>query len=513
MESVSFMNISPFSPDYRRSGVLLHLTSLPSPYGIGDVGVNARRWIDLLRQSGQSWWQFLPLGPAGYGNCPYQQASTFARNSLLISPEQLIAESLLNASECRHPHFPKVGVDFDAVILFKESLIERAWGQFHLRASAELKIEFEQFCHLQSDWLDDFALFECLKRKFLTSQFQTWPWELVSRTPAALTQARNESGAQFDIIRFGQFLVFRQLAQLKAYAASQNLSLIGDLPFFVAPDSCDVWAHPEFYLLDERHHPVFFSGVPPDYFAPEGQFWGHPVFRWETLHRSNYDWWLRRIRNLLAHVDVIRLDHFRAFVAAWHIPAGAKSAVEGTWQPGPGAELFQVLQAELGQLPFLAEDLGLITPDVIQLLNEFELSGMRVLQFAFDGHADNPFLPANFQHNTVAYTGTHDNSTTRGWFESLPEETRHSVSKLLLENDIGSEDIATAMLQLLWSSRAAVTIAPLQDLLSLGPEDRMNVPGRPENNWGWRCSEEIFSNSRFDALFDLTVRTNRNSTE
>lgn len=509
MESVGLMNISPFRPDYRASGILLHLTSLPSPYGIGDAGVHARRWIDLLRQSGQSWWQLLPLGPSGYGNCPYQQGSTFGRNPLFISPEALIEDGLLKASECRHPIFAQRAVDFDSVTLFKQSLLERAWGQFHLRGDANLKSDFDQFCHDQSGWLDDYALFECLKRKYQTGQFQSWPWELVIRDPAALVRARNELAEQYEIVRFGQFLAFRQLSELKDYAAAQGLTLVGDLPFFVAPDSCDVWAHPEFFLLDERHLPVFVSGVPPDYFSPSGQFWGHPVYNWAALRSAKFSWWLDRIRALLQHVDVIRLDHFRAFSAAWHIPADAESAIEGTWQPAPGAELLQAFQQEFGELPFLAEDLGLITPDVIQLLNQFQLSGMRVLQFAFDGNPQNPFLPVNFHHNTVAYTGTHDNDTSRGWYKSLLPATRRTVSKLLKNNGISTRDFAFGMMQLIWSSRAAVTIAPLQDLLNLGSHDRMNVPGRSEDNWGWRCTEEIFSDSKFEALYEMTVQTNR----
>jgi 4-alpha-glucanotransferase len=503
------INIAPFSPDDRSSGLLLHLTSLPSPYGIGDAGVNARRWIDLLRQSGQRWWQFLPLGPPGYGSCPYQQVSTFARNPLLISPEELIADGLLKSHECRHAVFSQKSVDFDAVSAFKESLIERTAAEFSARASPELKAEYQQFCCDQSEWLEDYALFEYLKRKYQTGQFQKWPHALIERDRAAIVEARNEGEKRLEVVRLGQFLVFRQLAQLKAYAASQGLILLGDLPFFVAPDSCDAWAHPEFFLYEEHYLPRFVSGVPPDYFSPDGQFWGHPVFNWDALRQSGYRWWLDRISNLLDHVDVIRLDHFRAFAAAWHIPRDAKTAREGEWRPGPGADLLQAMRTEFDRLPFLAEDLGLITPDVIDLRNQFELPGMDVLQFAFDGDPMNPFLPANVKHNSVAYTGTHDNDTSRGWYQSLPPASRRLVSKLLKQNQLGTKDIAFAMMQLIWSSKAAVAIAPLQDLLGLKSEDRMNVPGQSENNWGWRCTENIFSSPRFEGLFNLTTQTKR----
>jgi 4-alpha-glucanotransferase len=289
----------------------------------------------------------------------------------------------------------------------------------------------------------------------------------------------------------------------------RGLKLIGDLPFFVSADSCDVWAHPELFLLEENLHPKFVAGVPPDYFSAQGQLWGNPLYNWESLRQSGYRWWIARLRSLLSYVDVIRLDHFRAFAAAWHVPAGALTAQSGTWLPGPGAEFFEAVQRELGGLPFIAEDLGMITPDVYVLRDQFQLPGMRILQFAFDGPSDNPYLPENFTNNTVVYTGTHDNPPTRGWFEDLPQDQQQKVWNYLRQRGARSSEGAHAMIELGWSSVAGLAMAPLQDLLNLGQEARMNVPGLPAGNWRWRCTEEMLSDPAFEWLGDLTNRTNR----
>ena len=303
--------------------------------------------------------------------------------------------------------------------------------------------------------------------------------------------------------------MFRQGERLKAYAHSKGLSLIGDLPFFVSPDSSDVWAHPELFLLDEQRRPRVVAGVPPDYFSAQGQLWGNPIYNWDALRQSGYRWCISRLRALLAHVDVIRLDHFRAFAAAWHVPAGAKTAQSGKWVPGPGADFFHAVQRELGTLPFIAEDLGLITPDVYALRDQFQLPGMRVLQFAFDGKSDNPYLPHNYNRNTVVYTGTHDNPTTRGWFEELPDDQRQNVWNYLKLPAGESGDVSQALMNLAWSSVAALSMAPLQDLLNLGREARMNIPGRAEGNWSWRCTEDMLSDRRFEWLRDLTKNSER----
>jgi 4-alpha-glucanotransferase len=500
-----------FPQEYRGAGLLLHVTSLPSPYGIGDVGPAAFAWIDRLCESGQSWWQALPLGPTGYANSPYQALSSFAGNWLLISPEALIQDGLLGASDCGGRSFPAEFVDYDAVTTFKRSVVEATWHNFSRGLRPDLRPVYEQFCNTQAHWLDDYALFRTLKTKYNGAYYLDWPSELVRRAPGAMAQARLELDPEIQKVCFAQFLLFRQAARLKDYARAKGLRLIGDLPFFVSPDSSDVWANPELFQLDEQHRPRFVAGVPPDYFSAQGQLWGNPVYDWEALRRSGYRWCLDRLRALLEHVDVIRLDHFRAFAAAWHIPAGAPTAQSGNWVSGPGADFFEAVEREFGGLPFIAEDLGMITPDVYSLRDRFQLPGTRVLQFGFDGDSRNPHLPRNYVHNAVAYTGTHDNNTTRGWFEALPENQKQVVWNYLGRSSGEGGEVAATLMRLAWSSPAALAIAPLQDLLNLGAEARMNVPGRAEGNWLWRCSESMLSGPAFDWLRELTKVSSRSN--
>lgn len=461
--------------------------------------------------SGQSCWQSLPLGPTGYGNSPYQPLSSFAGNALVISPDWLIEDELLEPNDTAHALFSAGSVDYEAVVPFKHALLEKAWDHFKAGARADLRPAYEQFCQDQSQWLNDYALFRALKAKFRDAPYLDWPNDLVERKPAALEQARLELSDHIGLARFAQFLVFRQADRLKSYAHANGLRLIGDLPFFVSADSSDVWAHPELFLLDERRRPRFVAGVPPDYFSALGQLWGNPLYNWEVFRQFGYRWWIDRLRSLLSHVDLIRLDHFRGFTAAWHVPAGAPDARSGEWLPGPGADLFRAAERELGTLPFIAEDLGLITPEVRALRDQFQLPGMRILQFAFDGGADNPYLPANYAANTVVYTGTHDNPTTRGWFEELSDEQRQRVSNYVRSRGSRSSDAAHTLIELAWSSIAALAITPLQDLLNLGKEARMNVPGRPDGNWRWRCTEDTLSDSAFEWLSELTKSTTRSA--
>ena len=499
----------PFPSGYRASGLLLHVTSLPSPYGVGDLGPSAFSWVDRLHDAGQAWWQALPVGPTGYGNSPYQSISSFAGNALLISPECLISEGLLQASDCES-HFPSDFVDYSRVTPFKDQLIEKAWTNFRAGKREDLCADFEEFCADQASWLEDYALFRALKLKFQDAYYLKWPAELVQRRPKALASARRELASQLDQVRFAQFLLRRQADRLKDYAHSKGVALIGDLPFFVSPDSSDVWANPEFFLLDEDRHPRFVAGVPPDYFSAEGQLWGNPVYNWDALRATGYQWCIDRLRALLAHVDLIRLDHFRGFAAAWHVPAGAPTAQTGQWWPGPGASFFQAVQAELGRLPFIAEDLGVMTPDVQALRDQFRVPGTRVLQFAFDGHPDNPFLPNNFIHNTVVYTGTHDNATTREWYEELPGDQRQNLwSYLQLAPEESAQAAAPELIRLAWSSSAALAMAPLQDLLNLGGEARMNLPGHADGNWRWRFAEEELPVAAFQWLHELTDSSKR----
>jgi len=500
--------VPPFPPEYRASGLLLHVTSLPSPYGIGDLGSSAFSWVDRLHDAGQGWWQSLPLGPTGYGNSPYQSLSSFAGNALLISPGALISDGLLQPSDCES-HFPADAVDYPSVIPFKQQLLEKAWANFRTGERKDLRPAYDEFCAQQTHWLEDYSLFRALKAKYHGTYYLEWPTELVRRRPDALDTARRELAGQIDQVRFAQFLLLRQADQLKAHAHSKDVGLIGDLPFFVSPDSSDVWANPELFLLDEQQRPRFVAGVPPDYFSAQGQLWGNPVYNWDALRSTGYQWCIDRLHALLAHVDVIRLDHFRGFAAAWLVPAGAPTAQSGQWAAGPGAGFFQAVQKELGRLPFIAEDLGLITPDVQALRDQFQVPGTRVLQFAFDGHADNPYLPHNFVANTVVYTGTHDNATTRQWYEELPEYQRQNLWSYLKRAPGESTEAASALIRLAWASPAALSMAPLQDLLNLGREARMNVPGRADGNWGWRCPEGMLSSSAFQWLRELTESSGR----
>jgi 4-alpha-glucanotransferase len=506
----ALMVAPPFPPEYRASGLLLHVTSLPSPYGVGDLGSSAFSWIDRLHDAGQAWWQALPLGPTGYGNSPYQPMSSFAGNALLISPGSLISDGLIQARDAQS-HFSGDTVDYDSVIPFKQRLLETAWTHFKAGepGNQDLRHAYDEFCARQAHWLEDYALFRALKEKYRRAYYLEWPAELVQRSPSALAEARRELASQIDQVRFAQFLVFRQADQLKEHAHAKGVSLIGDLPFFVSPDSSDVWANPELFLLDEQHRPRFVAGVPPDYFSAQGQLWGNPVYNWDAVRSTGYRWCIDRLSALLAHVDVIRLDHFRGFAAAWHVPAGAPTAQSGQWVAGPGGSFFQAVQTELGHVPFIAEDLGVITADVQALRDQFGLPGMRILQFAFDGHADNPYLPHNFVHNTVAYTGTHDNATTRQWYEGLPDYQRQNFWSYLKRAPGTSADAAPELIRLAWSSRAALAIAPLQDLLNLGSEARMNVPGRADGNWGWRVREDMLSSQAFQWLHDLTEGSER----
>jgi 4-alpha-glucanotransferase len=502
-------HVAPFPEGYRASGLLLHITSLPSPYGIGDLGPGAVKWIDKLAEAGQSWWQPLPLGPTGYGDSPYQLLSSFAGNGLLISPDWLIEEGLLDESECAPPCLPTAAVDYAAVIAFKRRLLEQAWVNFQLVRQRDLRAAFEQFCHDQAHWLEDYALFRALKEKQNGAWYVDWPADLVRREPAALNRARRELTSEIQQVYFAQFLLFRQGQRLMRYGRARGVRLIGDLPFFVSPDSSDVWANPELFLLDEHRRPAFVAGVPPDYFSSQGQLWGNPVYNWEVLRQSGYRWCIDRLRAVLAFVDVIRLDHFRGFSAAWQVPAGSTSAKSGKWVPGPGAKFFDAVKKELGGLPFIAEDLGIITPDVSELRDKFQIPSTRVLQFAFDGHDDSPHLPEHFGHNTVVYTGTHDNPTTREWYEALPVAERKNLCRYLKSPQLQSSDAAWELLRIAWSSNAALAIAPLQDFLNLGAEARMNVPGRADGNWRWRCTTEMLSAAGFSSLRDLTKSTTR----
>jgi 4-alpha-glucanotransferase len=511
LDSADQVSLSPFPPGYRGSGILMHVTSLPSPHGIGDVGPVAVAWVDRLHKAHQSWWQVLPLNPTGYGDSPYYCLSSFAGNELLVSPDWLLEEGLLSLGDCQHPPFPDTSVDYVAVTAYKHRLLDRAWTNFTAGSPPELRLAYEQFCHRHAPWLEDYALFRALRTRYGGAHLVDWPGELVRREATALAQVRGELARPIDRFRFAQFLLFRQCERLREYAHARGVYLIGDLPFFVSPDSSDVWTHPELFLLDNECRPRFVAGVPPDYFSSHGQLWGNPVYDWDELRRTGYRWCIDRFRALLAQVDLIRLDHFRGFAAAWHVPAGAATAENGEWVPGPGAEFFKAVYRELGVLPFIAEDLGVITPDVCELLDQFQLPGTRVLQFAFDSESDNPHLPHNYTPNTVVYTGTHDNTTTRAWFRALPRNQRLKVREYLKGHGSKSIDVVRESIRSLWSSAAALAVVPLQDVLNLGSEARMNLPGTAEGNWRWRSTEEMLSLQPFRWFRRLTETSNRGS--
>lgn len=488
-------------PSARSAGILLHPTSLPGPYGIGDLGSAAYGWVEALVRAGQKWWQILPLGPTGYGDSPYQCFSAFAGNPNLISPDALVQEGLLHRDDLAGRNFPAERVDYGAVIDFKDRLLNRAWTNFQGGAAPHLRQSFEGFCQREAGWLEDFSLFMALKEAHGGKSWLEWDRTLVLREPEALDQARRALAGPAAAQRFRQFLFFRQWRDLKQFANDKGIRLIGDIPIFVAVDSADVWANPHLFQLDEQRRPRVVAGVPPDYFSATGQLWGNPLYDWQALKQAGYAWWIARCRSTLEQVDLIRLDHFRGFEAYWEIPAGQVTAEVGRWRKGPGEGLFVALRSALGGLPIIAEDLGLITPEVEALRDGLGLPGMRILQFAFGGATENRFLPHNYEHNTVVYTGTHDNDTTRGWYNTITESERHFIRRYLARD---GSDIAWDLIRLAWASVADYAIVPLQDVLDLGPEARMNFPGKPAGNWTWRIPPDRLTADVLDRLRDLT---------
>jgi 4-alpha-glucanotransferase len=484
----------------------LHPTSLPSSFGVGDFGPVAYRWVDALHAARQSRWQVLPLGPTGYGDSPYQCFSAFAGNPLLISPEVLVQDGLLRNSDLPAADYPPERVQYERVAADKERLLRQAWLRFQGGTAARLREACEEFCARKAAWLDDFALFMSLKRAHGNRSWYTWPEELIQRELSALARARCELADDVEFEQFRQFLFDRQWAALKRYAHEQGVRLIGDLPIFVAGDSADVWTHPELFQLDVRRRPRGAAGVPPDYFSATGQFWGNPLYDWEALQRTGYTWWIDRLRETLELVDLVRLDHFRGFESYWEVPAGMPTAAVGRWVKGPGAEFLAAMRAALGGLPLIAEDLGVITPEVEALRDTFGLPGMRILQFAFGGAAEERFLPHFYVSNTVVYTGTHDNDTTHGWYATVNDRESAFLQRYLPG---AGQDVAWALIRLAWSSVAGLAVAPLQDVLNLGSAARMNIPGTASGNWGWRFTEEQLTPAILERLAELTETYDR----
>ena len=490
----------------RSSGVLLHPTSLPGPFGIGDLGPQAHRWIQFLASAKQSWWQMLPLGPTGAGNSPYQSYSAFAGNIALLSPEWLVRDGLIPETALKTVPFPLERVNYDTVLPFKAKLLRQAWDQFRGgKCATALKPEFETYCENEKSWLDDYATFMALRAALGDSTLTDWPSDLRKRVPSALASIEKLIATEVMMHRFGQFLFDRQWTELKAFAHEHKVGLIGDAPIFVSGDSADVWANPDQFLLDANGQPTVVAGVPPDYFSPTGQHWGNPLYDWARMAQTGFAWWVARVKRMLTQTDLVRFDHFRGFAAAWHIPAGEKVATNGTWVPGPGRELFDKLAQAIGPLPLIAEDLGLITADVHALREGIGLPGMRVLHFALAG-PESPHWPHNFDRNTAVYTGTHDNDTTNGWYAKLNDHDRWTLGEYLGRP---AHSPAWEFIRFAWESVAVLAVAPLQDLLELGTEARMNVPGVAEGNWGWRCRPDQFSQHLAERLASLTIMFNR----
>ena len=471
----------------RACGILMHPTSLPGRFGIGELGAEAYQFVDFLVSAGQSLWQVLPLGPTGYGDSPYQCFSVFAGNPLLVSLERLVEEGALRAGALeRAPAFPAQQVDYGAVISFKLDMLRRAAATFIAQASHEQRHAFAEFCQQNAGWLDDYALFMALKDAHGGAPWVEWEPALARREPAALARRREDLAGAILTHQFMQFEFFRQWTALRSYANGRGVRIIGDAPIFVAHDSADAWAHPELFFLDAAGRPTVVAGVPPDYFSPTGQLWGNPLYRWQEMAGTGYAWWVERLRALLRIVDLVRLDHFRGFEAYWEVPAGETTAVNGRWVPGPAASLFEALRAALGELPIVAEDLGVITPAVEALRAQFGFPGMKVLQFAFGSDAKNEHLPHRWTRDMVAYTSTHDNDTAAGWYARVADTPEGAYARRYLPSD--GRDIAWDMIRVAMASIATFAIYPAQDVLSLGNWARMNYPGRPAGNWSWRCA-------------------------
>ena len=491
--------IHPLLRGGRVSGVLLHPTSLPGD-GIGDVGAAAHRFVEWLAAAGQACWQILPLVDADEGGSPYNGLSAVAGNPLLIDLRELVSEGLLLPAELAGVRFPEGGVDFHAVTLWKSRLLEAAHARFDSAPAHRLRPQLEEYARRNARWLDDYALFRSLRQRY-GGPWTKWAPELRRRDPDALGKAARELAGEMGRCIFQQFLFDRLWAAVRTHAHENGIAIIGDIPIFVSHDSADVWANQDLFDLRPDGSPRVVSGVPPDYFSKTGQRWGNPLFRWDVMEERGYLWWVERFRRTLEWVDVVRVDHFRGFQAYWEIPAEEETAVNGSWEEGPGAGFFRNVQARLGELPLIAEDLGLITPEVDELRAELGYPGMRVVQFAFDENPLNPHLPENYPENTVAYTGTHDNDTITGWWETASPEERSAAGSRFPAPQVAPNE---AFLQLVLRSRARIAIAPLQDVLGLGSEARMNTPGTNEGNWIWRLREGQLREEHAERLRELS---------
>ncbi len=498
----------------RESGILLHPTSLPGPYGIGEIGPEARKFVDILERMGQRLWQFLPHGPTSYADSPYQSLSTFAGNHLLISFEDLVRDGLLSEEKLKaFPDHPAHEVDYGPVIESRMHILRSVCRTFERKASPEIKAAYQDYCRREAFWLEDYALFYALKDAHDLRPWTEWPQELGLRDPEALAKARKKYHTTIRNVKIMQFLFNRQWQALREYAHTKRIRLVGDIPIFVAHDSADVWANPELYYLDGRGQPIVIAGVPPDYFSATGQRWGNPLYRWDIHQHTGFDWWIRRIKKIFEMVDIVRIDHFRGFEAYWEIPAHEETAMNGRWVEGPKEAIFDAMIKAIGNLPIIAEDLGIITDGVEALRDRYHFPGMRILQFAFGNDAKAAeYRPESYPRNCIVYTGTHDNDTTVGWFWSnAGEGSTRSQEEIEAERHTILSYVGTDGSQIHWDmialackSNAATAIYPLQDLLGLGSEARMNVPGVEGGNWRWRFQWEQLTPGIQQRMRDIT---------
>ena len=488
----------------RSSGILFHPTSLPGKYGIGTLGKEAYAFIDFLKKSRQKLWQIFPLGPTGYGDSPYQSFSSFAGNPYLIDFDLLIEAHLLSEEDLRDVFFGnnEEYIDYGAIYNQKYPLLRKAYENFKSSDNHEMRENLEHFKRENASWLNDYSLYISLKNHFNGLPWNEWAHDIKNREHGAMEHYRNELADDIEYHNFIQFLFFKQWGDVKRYANENGIKIIGDIPIFVAADSSDAWANPEIFLFDEERKPVKVAGVPPDYFSATGQLWGNPLYNWQKLKETNYSWWVERVRANLSTCDIIRIDHFRGFEAYWAVPYGDDTAINGQWEPGPGIDLFNAIKSQLGELPIIAEDLGLMTQGVIDLREATGFPGMKILGFAFDSGEENDYLPHTYTKNCVVYTGTHDNDTLIGWFQKAKEEDRQFARDYL--NSRSDDEIHWDAIRGAWSSVANMAISPVQDFLGLGSEARINTPGVAAGNWQWRLKHGVLTDELAERIAKLT---------
>lgn len=497
-DAVNLLEINP-----RKAGVLAHPSSFPSPYGIGDLGDSAYKFIDFLVGAGQSLWQVLPIGPTGYGDSPYQAFSSFAGQPLIISPTKLHEMGLLSQEDLNdiRPFDPK-SIDYGPVITYKFELLKKSFLLFDNTDDENIKKDYKSFCSKEKGWLSNYALFMATKDYHEGVVWTEWEKDIAFPTEESRKKWTKKLKKQVKYYKYLQYIFYKQWFELKDYANSKGIAIIGDTPIFVAFDSADVWADKELFYLDNKGYPTIVAGVPPDYFSETGQLWGNPLYNWDVHQADGFKWWINKVKGTLKIVDILRIDHFRGFEAYWAIKFGAPTAIEGEWCKAPGLALFEAIQAALGDnLPIIAEDLGVITPEVEEIRDTFNLPGMKILQFGFEAVDENGFLPHHFVPNSVCYTGTHDNDTTLSWFDGISDEAKDKIRRYM---NTDGKSIVWDMIRAAWSSVSRMAVVPLQDIMYLGNEARMNTPGVAEGNWQWRYTEDMLSNSIMEHLYYMT---------